>query len=156
MDRVIVAEKLESLRKCIQRIKDKTPLEIGPLLTEPDLQDIVVLNLTRAVQFCVDIGSHVISTSGETAPVSMGDVFVTLNKLGVITTTTCESMKKAVGFRNIAVHNYEPINWEIVFSICNKSTVDFREFVKEIESRGVVRGRSTRSRNVYIDRMVMP
>ena len=46
MDRVIVAEKLESLRKCIQRIKDKTPLEIGPLLTEPDLQDIVVLNLT--------------------------------------------------------------------------------------------------------------
>ena len=144
MDWVVVAEKLESLRKCIQRIQEKTPLEIGPLLTEPDLQDIVVLNLTRAVQLSVDIGSHIISTSGENAPVSMGDVFVTLNKLGVITAATCESMMKAVEFRNIAVHNYETINWEIVFFICNKSTVDFREFVKEIESRGVVRGRSIR------------
>ncbi len=142
MDRVIVAEKLESLRRCIQRIQDKTPPEIGSLISEPDLQDILVLNLTRAVQLCVDIGSHVIGASGEAAPVTMGDVFITLNKLGVITTTTCESMKKAVGFRNIAVHNYESINWEIVFAICNKSTADFCEFVKEIEGRDPVSGRN--------------
>ena len=143
MDRVIVAEKLESLRRCIQRIQEKTPSEIGSLITDPDLQDILVLNLTRAVQLCVDIGSHIIGTSGEAAPVTMGDVFTTLNKLGVITTTTCESMKKAVGFRNIAVHNYEAINWEIVFAICNKSTADFCEFVKEIEGRGLVQGGET-------------
>ena len=142
MDRVIIAEKLESLRRCIQRIQEKTPPEIGSLITEPDLQDIVVLNLTRAVQLCVDIGSHIISTSGEAAPVTMGDVFIILNKLGVITTTTCESMKKAVGFRNIAVHNYESINWEIVFAICNKSTADFCAFVKEIEGKGPVPGRN--------------
>lgn len=140
MDRVIVAEKLESLRRCIQRIQEKTPPDIGRLITEPDLQDILVLNLTRAVQLCVDIGSHIIGTSGEAAPVTMGDVFITLNKLGVITAATCDSMKKAVGFRNIAVHNYEVINWEIVFAICNKSTADFCEFVKEIEGKGLIRG----------------
>ena len=140
MDRVIVAEKVESLRRCIQRIQEKTPPEIESLITEPDLQDILVLNLTRAVQLCVDIGSHIIGTSGEAAPVTMGDVFITLNKLGVITVATCDSMKKAVGFRNIAVHNYEVINWEIVFAICNESTADFCEFVKEIEGKGLIRG----------------
>ncbi len=85
----------------------QNPLEIGSLITEPDLQDILVLNLTRAVQLCIDIGSHVIGASGEAAPVTMGDIFSTLNKFGVITTTTCESMKKAVGFRNIAVHIHQ-------------------------------------------------
>ena len=141
MDRVIVAEKLESLRRCTQRIQEKTPAEIESLVSEPDLQDILVLNLTRAVQLCVDIGSRIIGTSGEAAPVTMGDVFITLNRLGVITTATCELMKKAVGFRKIAVHNYESINWEIVFAICNKSTADFCEFAKEIEDRGLVRER---------------
>ena len=135
MDRVIVAEKLESLRRCIQRIQEKTPPDIESLTTEPDLQDILILNLTRAVQLCVDVGSHIISASGETAPATMGDVFNTLDKLGVITPAVCESMKKAVGFRNIAIHNYEAINWEIVFAICKKSPADFCEFVKEIEGR---------------------
>ena len=132
MDRVIVAEKLESLRRCVQRIQEKIPPDSESLTTEPNLQDILVLNLTRAVQLCVDIGSHIISASGEAAPATMDDVFITLNKLGVITPAACESMKKAVGFRNIAVHNYEAINWEIVFAICKKSTADFCEFAKEI------------------------
>ena len=135
MDRVIVAEKLESLRRCLRRIQEKTPTEIETLTQNPDIQDILVLNLTRAVQLCVDIGSHVVSASGESAPATMGDVFITLDKLGVITPTTCESMKKAVGFRNIAVHNYESINWHIVFAICSKSTANFCRFVKEIEDK---------------------
>ncbi len=45
------AEKIESLRRCIQRIEDKKPETV-------DLQDILALNLIRAVQFCVDIGSQ--------------------------------------------------------------------------------------------------
>ena len=133
MDRLIVTEKLESLRRCIQRIQDNTPPEIESLTKDPDIQDILVLNLTRAVQLCVDIGSHMVSASGEAAPATMGEVFTALNKLGVISPTICESMRKAVGFRNIAIHNYEAINWEIVFAICNKSLADFRQFVKEIE-----------------------
>ena len=133
MDRVIVAEKLEALRRCIQRILDKTPPEIESLTKDPDIQDILVLNLTRAVQLCVDIGSHIVSASGEAAPATMDDVFTTFDTLGVITSATSESMKKAVGFRGIAVHNYESINWEVVFAVCRKSSADFNHFAKEIE-----------------------
>lgn len=62
----------------------------------------------------------------------MGDVFSTLEKLGIIASTTCQALKKAVGFSNVAVHNYAVINWEIVFAIGQKSLVDFRQFAKEI------------------------
>jgi len=131
MDQVILTQKLESLRRCTQRVEEKTPSSVEQLIQDPDLQDILVLNLTRSVQLCVDIGSHIISESNELAPATMGDVFSTLEKLGAISTTTCESMKKAVGFRNVAVHNYDVINWEIVFAISRAYLVDFRRFAKE-------------------------
>jgi hypothetical protein len=60
MDQVIIAEKLESLRRCVQRIEDKTPKDVGSLIRDIDLQDILVVNLIRAVQISVDIGSHII------------------------------------------------------------------------------------------------
>ena len=132
MDRLILDQKLESLRRCVTRIDEKRPADFSALVTDDDLQDILVLNLTRAVQLCVDIGSHVVSASDGPAPQTMGEVFDTLKMLGVISTGTCQEMRKAVGFRNIAVHNYETIDWRIVFALCEKAPVDFRKFASEV------------------------
>ena len=132
MDPLILAEKIESLRRCIKRIEDKKPESVDLLMQNLDLQDILVLNLTRAVQLSVDIGSHIISNTDESAPQTMGEVFTTLNKLGVITAETSQQLKKAVSFRNVAVHNYETINWIIVDAICKNSLADFRRFSKEV------------------------
>ena len=48
MDQVIVTEKLEALRRCTQRIDDKKPDNVTQLIRDVDLQDILVINLTRA------------------------------------------------------------------------------------------------------------
>ena len=90
-----------------------------------------------AVQLCVDIGSHIISETDEPAPGTMGEVFGTLQNLGAISTATREAMQKAVGFRNVAVHNYEVGSREIVFAICRTSLADFRRFAKEIAHYGI-------------------
>lgn len=132
----LLAQKIESLRRCVQRVSEKTPTRVDELVNDADLQDILVLNLARAVQLCVDIGSHIISQSDEPAPSTMGEVFTSLTRLGVIAPGTSESMRKAVGFRNVAVHNYEAINWEIVFSICTTVLDDFRRFAAEIAAVG--------------------
>ena len=58
MDREVVEQKLESLRRCLKRIETKCPSEAATLAADPDLQDIVALNLSRAVQISVDIGTH--------------------------------------------------------------------------------------------------
>ncbi|MEO8171368.1 MAG: hypothetical protein ABI575_10965, partial [Oxalobacteraceae bacterium] len=48
MDREVVEQKLESLRRCLQRIETKCPPDPETLMTDLDLQDIVALNLSRA------------------------------------------------------------------------------------------------------------
>jgi len=84
MDREVVEHKLESLRRCILRIETKCPKDCATLATDFDLQDIVSLNLSRAVQISVDIGAHLISGMEVLPPGTMGQTFDLLAQEGVI------------------------------------------------------------------------
>ena len=130
MDREVIEQKLESLRRCLQRIETKCPADAQILAADLDLQDIVSLNLSRAVQLCVDIGAHLISGMDVATPDTMGQTFDILAQGGVIPTALALNLKKAVGFRNIAVHNYDAINWHIVHSIAKNHLADFLAFAK--------------------------
>lgn len=132
MDRQLIAEKLESLRRCIKRIEDKCPDTVEALISNWDLQDIVTLNLTRAMQLCVDISALIIAQTEETPPETMGAVFDTLARLSLLDTELAIRMKKSVGFRNIAVHNYKVIDWMIVHAICRKHLRDFKAFAEAV------------------------
>lgn len=102
------------------------------MLEDVDTQDIVTLNLTRAVQICVDVAAHIISENAVLPPDTMAKSFDQLAKLQVIDNTLASNLKKVVGFRNIAVHDYEDINWEIVSKICHKHVNDFKLFAKAV------------------------
>jgi uncharacterized protein YutE (UPF0331/DUF86 family) len=132
MDKLLIAQKLESLRRCIERIDSKCPPSADALGNDIDAQDIVVLNLSRAVQFCVDIASHVVAQTQRPAPATMGDAIEELHVLGAIDEDTAIRLRKAVGFRNIATHNYEAMNWAIVYSICTAGLKDFKTFAKQV------------------------
>ena len=58
----------------------------------------------------VDIGAHLISGLEVPPPDTMGQTFALLAQAGVLTAPLASSLKKAVGFRNVAVHSYEAIN----------------------------------------------
>ena len=135
MDRAVIEQKLESLRRCLQRVADKCPPDPETLGRDPDLQDIIVLNLSRAVQLCVDIGAHLIAGMEVPPPDKMGQTFDALAQAGVIHENLAMQLKKAVGFRNIAVHNYKEIDWTIVHTIAGHHLGDFTEFAKTIATR---------------------
>ncbi|MDP3843860.1 MAG: DUF86 domain-containing protein [Oxalobacteraceae bacterium] len=135
MDREVVEQKLEFLRRCLQRIETKCPPDPETLMTDLDLQDIVALNLSRAVQICVDIGAHLIAGMDVPAPDTMGQTFDILAQAGQLSDALATSLKKAEGFRNIAVHNYESINWIIVHSSVRYHLADFAEFAKVVAAR---------------------
>ena len=107
MDKDVVLNKLESLRRCLQRVQDKTPASVDLLIEDYDLQDIIALNLERAIQTCVDIGLHIISDLEIPVPETMAKTFESLKQAGVLDEGTAERMAKSVGFRNTAVHAYQ-------------------------------------------------
>ena len=132
MDREVIEQKLESVRRCLQRIKEKCPPSADILARDLDAQDILALNLSRAVQLCVDIGAHIVAGKNVPPPATMGQTFDVLAELGIISEELALRMKNAVGFRNIAVHNYEAINWQIVHAIATQRLGDFTDFARSV------------------------
>lgn len=135
MDKQLIEEKVESLRRCVRRIEHKCPPKAEALDSDWDLQDIIAINLTRAVQFSVDIAAYIFSEADVEAPSTMAQSFENLAKTGVIPSELAARLKKAVGFRNIAVHNYQAIDWRIVHLICTQRLGDFKEFAACVMSR---------------------
>ena len=133
MDRDVVTAKLESLRRCVERVRTRTPESAEELSASCDAQDIVCLNLERAVQACVDIAAHIVSDSECAVPDTMAGTFDALERQGVLSRELAERMRRAVGFRNISVHAYQTLDWEIVHSIATTRLGDFVEFGRAIE-----------------------
>lgn len=125
MDRTLIEKTLESLHCCLPRIREKCPATPERLSQDADAQDIVALNLTRAGQLSVDIGTHLIADTDGLAPETMGQTFDSLASQSLITQALATRMKRSVGFRNIAVHHYEAIDWAIVHAIVHRHLGDF-------------------------------
>ncbi len=136
MDTTVVHEKLESLRRSLERIRQKRPQSANALSHDLDAQDILSVNLTRAVQLCVDIASHVLVETDQPPPSTMGQSFDRLADVGLITESLAARMKAAVGFRNIAIHSYREIDWDIVHAIATDHLSDFEDFARAILAHG--------------------
>jgi uncharacterized protein YutE (UPF0331/DUF86 family) len=71
----------------------------------------------------------------------MGQSFGPLADAGIISPELAQRMKRAVGFRNIAVHDYQAIDWHIVHAIATRRIDDFREFAEAVVRYGGDGGR---------------
>jgi len=132
MDQALIEEKIESLRRCVTRIEQKRVASARALEDDWDTQDILTVNLTRAVQICVDIAAHLIASTNQPPPDTMAGAIAELETLEIIPEPLSHRLQGAVGFRNIAIHAYRSINWEIVHAITHDHLDDFRTYAQAV------------------------
>ena len=128
----IVLNKVSIIEKCINRIKEEYVGYEDIFEENYTKQDSVVLNLERACQACIDLGMHIVRIKSLGVPQSNRDVFVLLQKARIINPGLSKKMQAMVGFRNIAVHDYQNLNLDIVRAIIEKHLKDFKDFKKVI------------------------
>jgi uncharacterized protein YutE (UPF0331/DUF86 family) len=113
-------------------VRSRRPAQAQQLAGDVDLQDIIVFNLSRAVQACVDIGAHLLVDTLQSPPSTMGDTFTGLAATGLIDADLAQRLRRAVGFRNLAVHAYEAIDWAQVHILAGEPLRDFEDFARSI------------------------
>lgn len=132
MDKIVLEKKIDSILRCLNRIETRLPKTEMDFFNDYDAQDVVILNLTRAIQLSVDIATHSLSTTQASVPPTMADAFVNLERTHIITAEIADKMKRAVGYRNVAVHCYDDINLSITYEIAQKHLGDFKQFIQQI------------------------
>lgn len=133
MTKDVILNKLETIRRCIRRINEEYEDKVDNLHNFTK-QDSIILNLQRACESCIDLAMHVISQKNLGIPQSSRDAFTLLNQNNIIDDSLTQSMKAMIGFRNIAVHDYQSMQIEIVKSILDKHLGDFVEFAELIQA----------------------
>ena len=130
-DSAVVDARLRELSRRLRRIRARKPPSVKTLAADEDLQDILARNLEVAIQACVDIGFHLCGAHGA-VPTTAGEAFEELAKRGLIERSLAERLQRAVGFRNVLVHEYTAVDWKIVMQVIRTGTRDLAAFGKAV------------------------
>lgn len=131
----VVYKKISHVRHNLSRLREKNGISLENLKTDLDAQDIILHNLQLAIRGCIDIGAHILADQGWGVVGSVNETFYILQDMNVIPPELAEKMVAMVGFRNILVHEYETINFEIVHNIIGNRLTDIEEFLLAVVHR---------------------
>lgn len=127
----VLFNKINIIENCLIRIKevyDNNPRN----LSDYTKQDSIILNIQRAVEACIDISMHIVSKKKLGIPQSSRDAFEVMNHNGLLSSNLLRNIKGMIGFRNIAVHNYQKLNLDIIQKVIENHLVDFEDFISEV------------------------
>ena len=129
----IVLNKSETIKKCVQRINEEYA-DNSDNLDNITKQDSIILNIQRACEAAIDLGMHVIAEKELGIPQWSRDAFDILYEEGIIDNGISERLKAMVGFRNIAIHNYQKLSIKIIQAIIEKHLKDLVDFTEIIQN----------------------
>lgn len=130
-NKAVILNKYDSIERCINRINEEYAGDANNL-NNYSKSDAIILNLQRACEQVIDIAMYVISTMKLGIPQTKKDAFEILLKNNYITEDTYKKMKGMIGFRNIAVHDYQDIDDEILQDVIENHLNDLLEFAREM------------------------
>lgn len=124
----VLYNKMEIIERCLMRINEV--YEGNPdNLKDYTKQDSIVLNIQRAVEATIDIAMYIVSIRKLGIPKNSRDAFEVLAHSKIIDSDTFEKLKNMIGFRNIAVHNYQKLNLDILQKVIENNLDDFNHFI---------------------------
>jgi uncharacterized protein YutE (UPF0331/DUF86 family) len=132
VDRDLIIAKAASVRVHLDRIAVKAGTDLQVFMSDVDHQDIVAFNLHLAVENCIDIAAHIISENGWGVPGSASEMFYLLEDRGVLDPELTERMIKAVGLRNLIVHEYGKIDLSLLFATVRNNLNDLNAYLSNI------------------------
>jgi len=127
MDSDVIVNKAGVIERCLKRIEEEyqgSPANLRDLTK----QDSIILNLQRACEAVISLAMHVVAERGLGVPQFSREAFDLLEKNRIIEESLAKKLKAMVGFRNIAIHDYQKIDLNILQGIIETNLDDLRDF----------------------------
>lgn len=125
-------DELSKFLEDLQRYQAK--ISKGELLSNRDLQNMVLYAVIGAIQSCIDIGSHLIAELGLRRPERYRDVFRSLWEGKFLEEQEYMNLADLAGFRNPAIHIYWRVDFEEVYRVLSEEVAGLKKFAKKVDS----------------------
>ena len=127
----ILLNKAAIIERCIRRIAEE--YSACPELDNYTHLDALTLNIERACQAAIDMAMHIIASGHLGIPQTSSGAFEILFRNKIITEKLYKNLKGMTGFRNIAVHEYQTLDNDIVKYIASEGYKDFILFCRHLK-----------------------
>lgn len=128
----VLINKAATIERCVARAREEYFSDPATFATNFTRQDAAILNIQRACEAALDMGQHLIRRDRLGVPQSARDVFTLLAQAGCIEQPLAEALQRMVGFRNIAVHDYQTLQLPITVAIIEKHLDEFLDYSKAL------------------------
>jgi len=128
----VLINKSATIERCVARAREEYDRGPATCATDFTRQDAAILNIQRACEAALDMGQHLIRREKLGVPQSARDVFALLARGGWIDEALADSLKRMVGFRNIAVHDYQALQLPITVSIITSHLGEFLQYSQAV------------------------
>jgi uncharacterized protein YutE (UPF0331/DUF86 family) len=120
------------IERCVNRAREEYNEDPTTFAHDFTRQDAAILNIQRACEAALDMGQHIIRSEKLGIPQSARDIFQILADAQKIPQSLADQLKKMVGFRNIAVHEYQKLQLPIAEAIIKEHLSEFLEFSQKL------------------------
>ena len=124
----VLINKAATIERCVRRAREEYAADPASFATNFTRQDAAILNIQRACEAALDMGQHLIRREHLGVPQSARDVFALLAQSGWVTPALADGLKRMVGFRNIALHDYETLQLPITIRIIETHLDEFLDY----------------------------
>ena len=128
----VLVNKAAAIERAVHRVRDEYAGDDANLVANQTRQDAIILNLQRACENSIDAAMHLVRVRRLGIPQDTREAFTLLESAGILDAALADRMKRMVGFRNVAIHDYQTLSLDIVRRIILERLDDFAGFVAAI------------------------
>lgn len=124
----VLLNKAATIERCVARAREEYAAAGAGFATDFTRQDAAILNIQRACEAALDMGQHLIRRERLGLPQGARDVFTLLANAGWVEAELAQGLKAMIGFRNIAVHDYQTLLLPITVKVITEHLDEFLQY----------------------------
>ncbi|MEP7245708.1 MAG: DUF86 domain-containing protein [Gammaproteobacteria bacterium] len=128
----VSAKKIATIVRSVERARAEYAQAGVAFKQDFTRQDAAVLNVTRACEAAIDLANMLVRKQRLGVPGDTRESFALLERGALIPPPLSGSLRRMIGFRNVAVHQYQELDLDIVEAVIRDRLDDLLRFAEVV------------------------
>lgn len=129
---IVAARKIATIVRCVERAREEYAKAGSTFRTDYTRQDAALLNVTRACEAAIDLSNALVRERRLGIPAEARQSFALLEQARLIPSDLSLRLQRMIGFRNVAVHQYQDLDLGIAETVIREGLEDLLVFAETV------------------------
>lgn len=131
----VIETKISSIQKYLKILAEYKKYSQKEIETDLNLKGAVERYLYLLTQAAIDLAEAIIALKDFRRPTTYSEAFHILHEEDFLTADLTERLVRMAGFRNIIAHDYEDVDFVILYDVLQHRLGDVEQFLKDSKNK---------------------